>query len=515
MLAVVQWKSTLTAYSNHIVSTLSGLALHIPIEDLLIPPSAYLTDRRKSPDIHAPYVSGRRAFAIKQPLHTAADGSLRLPRVLREATSFVLMDDNLKVAGIFRVSARSQSVEVLKEAYDRGQKFIVWKEPNAVLASTHRREGMGDIWVEELDQTEGFDIHTAAALIKLWYKELKEPIFPTGSYQMLERYYGHPEAVLETAQLFAMLSMDDEWTPIHNRASRHILIMHLLPLLHRVAEFHDWNYMTPENLAVCFAPSLLRGPDPIEDLKLSTIIRRILAAMIIHWKDLEPLLDTTFEDFADSLRMPEAVEDREDPLEEAQGNHSAEIETQISGIVLQDNEDSEEDEEESPPPLPPRPRAATVDREVIAWNNSFDVALADRADASELRLNPRTGSVDAILPNSPHEVSNQGPDTGFIDISMANGVSPVRRKPAPALLPLPRYSTIVNDRPAALRDIQYYNTVPPDDDGLEEEQHASDLPVYQEGTYTYEEPTHSPASPSGVNDASIQRKPLPKTGPRA
>lgn len=38
-----------------LVSTLSGLALHIPIEDLLIPPSAYLIDRRKAREIYAPY----------------------------------------------------------------------------------------------------------------------------------------------------------------------------------------------------------------------------------------------------------------------------------------------------------------------------------------------------------------------------------------------------------------------------------------------------------------------------
>lgn len=38
-----------------LVSTLSGLALHVPIEDLLIPPSAYLIDRRKARDIYAPY----------------------------------------------------------------------------------------------------------------------------------------------------------------------------------------------------------------------------------------------------------------------------------------------------------------------------------------------------------------------------------------------------------------------------------------------------------------------------
>ena len=520
---------------NRTVSTLSGLALYIPIEDLLIPPSAYLADRRKSPDIDAPYVSGRRAFAVKHPLHTAADGSIRLPRVLREATSFILMEDNIKIAGIFRVSARAQTVEVLREAYDRGQKFIVWKERNTILASSHRREGVGDVWVEELDQTEGFDLHAAAALIKLWYKELREPIFPPTSYQILEKHYGDPTHELEPEQLLAMLSMHDERAPICNETSSRILKIHLLPLLNKVAQYQDWNQMTPDNLAMCFAPSLLRGPDPTEDLKLSTIVRRILVTMIAHWSHLEPLLNTSYEKFEESLRMPEAIEDREDPLEEAQNKQSLKIETQMSGITLQDNEDSDEADEgdvESPPPLPPRPRAATVGRETSARETPFILASSQSANASNISLSSRTGlsstgalndalnrphsglrtsSVEEGLPNgvptSPGPYSkNDGTDAGI-----SHNVSPLRRKPAPTLLPPPRYSTIVTNRPATLQSIQQYNSVPTEDASPSRMMGANDLPVYQEGLQGHDEPAPTPNSLLPVSDSFVQRKPLPKS----
>lgn len=521
--------------SNRTVSTLSGLALHIPIEDLLIPPSAYLVDRRKSPDIHAPYVSGRRAFGVRHPLHTAADGSIRLPRVLREATSFILMEDNVKIAGIFRVSARAQTVEVLREAYDRGQKFIVWKERNTILASSHRREGVGDVWVEELDQTEGFDLHAAAALIKLWYKELKEPIFPPTSYQILEKHYGDPNHELEPAQLLAMLSMHDERALIRNETSSRILKMHLLPLLNKVAECQDWNQMTPDNLAMCFAPSLLRGPDPFEDLKLSTIIRRILVAMIAHWRHLEPLLNTSYEKFEESLRMPEAIEDREDPLEEAQSHQSLKIETQISGITLQDNEDSDEEDEgdeESPPPLPPRPRAVTAARETFAGENPFIVASSESANASNFNLSFRTGltstgvlndalgsphsglrtsSVEEGLPNDVSTGPGPYSKTDGTDAGIFHNASPMRRKPAPTLLPPPRYSTIVTNRPAALQSIQQHNNVPPGDASPSRMMGANDLPVYHEGLERHDEPAPSPNSPLAVYESFVQRKPLPKT----
>ena len=422
------------------VSTLSGLALHIPIQDLLIPPSAFLTDRRKCPHIHAPYASGRRAFSVKQPLPTSAGGSPRLPRVLREATNFVITDPLIKDEGIFRISARAQTVEVLRESYDRGQKFVVWREGKAVLASSYRKEGTGDVWVEEVDQAEGFELHAAAALIKLWYKELREPIFPKSCYAVVEKFYGDSDIALEPHQLLEMLVLDADWSPI-SKTSKLILRMHLLPLLTRVAELQDWNHMTPDNLAVCFAPALLCGPDPIEDLKMSNIVRRILVAMIEHWEgDLAPILDTNFEKFEESLRMPESVDDREDTLEEVELKDCTE--TQTSGITLVDNDES--DEEMGLPPLPPRPQAGTID-------NCGPVGASP--------AHPIDGShYNGVCPSdlfTSHVVKPA-------NASPSNRISPVRRKPAPALLPLPRYSTIINDRPAVLRGMQYYNTVAPE-----------------------------------------------------
>ena len=514
------------------VSTLSELALHIPIEDLLIPPSAYLVDRRKSPNIYAPYASGRRAFGVlRNPLPHSGGGSIRLPRVLRETTSFVIVDDNIKAEGIFRVSARAQTVEILKEAYDRGQKFIVWKEANTVLASSSYREGFGHVWVEELDHAEGYELHIAAALIKLWYKELGEPIFPPASYQALEKYYGSQDLPLDTSQLFAMLAMDDEWSPISSKTSRLILRMHLLPLLSRAAAFQDRNQMTPENLAICFAPSLLCGPDPVEDLKMSGIVRRILTAMIVHWEsDLAPLFGTSFEEFEDSLRAPEAAEDREDPLEEARINKM--VENQTVGITLLDNDNSDE-EMENQPALPPRPGAATAIDSTVEQPNNVDMCLNRGTAPAEGGLSDGISSVrrkPSPFDSAPLKVMSHTENGTFTDISpdaeLLDVTIPVRRKPAPALLPLPRYSSITGNRSAVFQGVRYTNTVPMDGDDLEEEHEVSytdDLPLYQEQVSTYnwprqrppypppesESPQPRPPPPSGV-DPSIQRKPLPR-----
>lgn len=454
---------------------------------------------------------------MKNPLPVSADGSIRLPRVLRETTSFVLMDDNIKAEGIFRVSARAQSVETLKEAYNRGQKFIVWKEVDTVLTSSYYREGTGHVWVEELDHVEGYELHVAAALIKLWYKDLREPIFPPSSYQALEKYYGSPDATLEIPQLFAMLGIEDEWSPISSKTSKQILRMHLLPLLSRVAASQDRNQMNPENLAVCFAPSLLCGPDPIEDLKVSTIVRRILVAMIVHWEsDLAPLFGTSFETFEDSLRMPEAMTDREDPLEEAQLKGLDE--TQSIGITLLDNDDSDE-ETESPPALPPRPSAATAINQSHEEPDPFDVGLTNGVNGgpsdsvNHLRRKP---SPFDTTPDGMSQVDIAAFTASDAGTSMTT--LPVRRKPAPALLPLPRYSDAV---------VRYYNTVPIGDENFGEEDEVNDadgILLYEEQLPVYSEPTRlppgpppetnttgPPPSPPPAAEPSIQRKPLPKT----
>ena len=511
------------------VSTLSGLALHIPIEDLLIPPSAYLADRRKSRDIYVPYASGRRAFGVQNPLPPSANGSIRLPRVLRETTTFVIADDNVKVEGIFRVSARAQTVEILKEAYDRGQKFIVWKEGNVVLASSHYREGIGHVQVEELDHVDGYELHVAAALIKLWYKELREPIFPPSNYQALEKYYGDPDVPLEVPQLYRMLSLEDEWSPISSKTSRQILKMHLLPLLSRIAAFQDQNQMTPENLAICFAPSLLCGSDPVEDLKMSSIVRRILVAMIVHWEnDLAPFLCTTFQAFEDLLRAPEAPEDREDPLQEVQKKdlHAAES----VGIALVDNEDSDE-ETENQPALPPRPRAATFDVGRTEETN-FDVGPTLAANSVRGGLSNCISSVrrkPSPLDNATSTGTSQSDDSSLTEhdpsgAGPSNTAYPVRRKPAPALLPLPQYSSIISDDPQKLPEAQYSNTVPMEGEDFDDEDglgvadgilYEEQLPVYDgprrgpPNPPTDSEPTQPPPSPP-PEELSIPRKSLPK-----
>ncbi|KAH7030457.1 divergent CRAL/TRIO domain-containing protein [Macrophomina phaseolina] len=390
------------------VSTLTQLALHMPIQTLLIPPSAYLHDRRLSPDIYAPFASGRRAFSVKHPLPQNAEGDTRLPRVLRETTTFLLMDPNIRTEGIFRIPPHSRLKEILKEAYDRGQKYILWKENGVMLPlPPFDQSDSTKAIVEEVDSRDCYGVYLSAGLIKTWYAELRQPIFPQSSYREVRSLFGNPDEPPTRKALMELISPKSEWSAIPVM-SREILVRHLLPLLSVVAAHQDDNKMTAENLAVCFAPTLVCGPDQIEDAKMSSVVRRILAEAIDMWDEgLREDCGINETSFQRDLRSPQTPHEYEDPLEAAPKRRPdsedfgiespseedagfADSEKQFSGIILQDNS-----KEETPPALPPRPSVSS---------------------SREMPLSP-TGSDD----------------------------SSVRRKPAPSVQVPPRYSAVLAD----------------------------------------------------------------------
>ncbi|KAF4551829.1 Divergent CRAL/TRIO domain-containing protein [Elsinoe fawcettii] len=365
------------------VSSLSALALYIPLENLLIPPAVYLHDRKVVSDIYVPYATGRRAFGSNEPLPKDSDGNRRLPRALRESTTFLLADSNVKMEGIFRIPPHSTMLGILKEAYDRGQHFIVWKEGQVAQVDP----GMDSETLNEVQETDAYGVHLAAGLIKTWYRELKTPIVPERCYDSLRQSFGSPDdeiTVEALEQLVSPFSKDS----VLPHTSRLILTWHLLPLLSIVTSHEADNKMTPENLAVCFSPALILGSDQLQDAKMTTVIRRILTEAITEWPHgLEEKCCTSQGEFYNALKPPARSEDYEDALPDYAKENATNLDERMRHITLRDA-----DIPEIAPALPPR--------------------------SSSL---PR--SRDGQPPLSPLP----------------------RRKPAPTVAALPRYSTLMSD----------------------------------------------------------------------
>lgn len=186
-----------------------------------------------------------------------------LPHVLVD-TSRYLRSSCLSVEGLFRIPPSAVLLDILREAVDRRQSFR-WDE---------------------------WGPHTAAALIKLYYRSLPEPIFPSEHYETLISLKGvidgeekTEDDIFPTVRL--LLDSEEKGLP---KSSRVLLLKHLLPLLALVAQNSAVNKMTSANLAACVTGSLLRSDDMIADAKASSGVRKFLEVAIDRIEELAPRL---------------------------------------------------------------------------------------------------------------------------------------------------------------------------------------------------------------------------------
>ncbi|KAI7153405.1 Rho GTPase activation protein [Hortaea werneckii] len=299
------------------INTLTQLALEQPIYRLLIPPTTYIHDRKLEPEITVPYPTNRRAFNAPLPFPGNADtGHTRLPRVLRETTTFILHPANVTTEGLFRIPPHSLLSSVLREAYDRGQMYIIWKERGATFSPP----GTDRALIDEIRLEDAYGVHLAASIIKTWYRDLRDPVFPESSYSLIRERYGSngdsTEVPLE--DLVDLLLPASPQSPLAPTA-REVLTRHLLPLLSRVAASESQNKMSSENLAIVFSMCLVNGSDQLEDAKVSMVIRKILKQAIEMWPVLREGMGIQADGFEKDLEPPVDPREYEDPvLEEEQ-----------------------------------------------------------------------------------------------------------------------------------------------------------------------------------------------------
>ncbi|KAF9998214.1 Rho GTPase-activating protein 21 [Entomortierella chlamydospora] len=137
----------------------------------------------------------------------------------------------LSTAGIYRVSGHMASIQSLKKAFNEGSDVdrLIEKEP---------------------------DVNTIAALLKLYFRELREPL-------MLFDFYPSFIAAADISEynekLYTIKSLVHS-LPEPNFSTLQYLMMHL----GHVQDQYQTTKMDSANLAICFAPNLLR--QEVDDL---------------------------------------------------------------------------------------------------------------------------------------------------------------------------------------------------------------------------------------------------------
>lgn len=150
--------------------------------------------------------------------------------------------NGLDNVGMYRLCGSASAVETLKKRFNHSSSPATVK--------------FGD---------EGNDINNIGSLLKLYLRELPEPLIP------FARYFDCIAAIQmdETTEMIEKLTKFKEiihTLPTVNRAT----IIYLLNHLYRLAQRSTENKMTPRNLGTCFGPSLLASPPVTTSKKLRT-----------------------------------------------------------------------------------------------------------------------------------------------------------------------------------------------------------------------------------------------------
>ncbi|XP_037362005.2 unconventional myosin-IXb isoform X3 [Talpa occidentalis] len=130
---------------------------------------------------------------------------------------------------------------------------------------------------------ENFPIHAITGVLKLWLRELPEPLMTFAQYGDFLHAVELPEKQEQLAAIYAVL----EHLPEANHNSLERLIFHLV----KVALLEDVNRMSPNALAIVFAPCLLRCPDnsdPLNSmkdvLKITTCVEMLIKEQMRKYK---------------------------------------------------------------------------------------------------------------------------------------------------------------------------------------------------------------------------------------
>nr|XP_043902070.1 rho GTPase-activating protein 22 isoform X2 [Solea senegalensis] len=188
-------------------------------------------------------------------LYEAQCGPQRSVPVLVEQCVCFIREHGLEEEGLFRAPGQTNHVRELQDAFDRGEKPV-------------------------FDSTT--DVHTVASLLKLYIRELPEPIIPFSKYTQF----------LSCAQI---LNKDKEMgiTELGKQVKslpqvNHNLLKYICRFLDEVQSHANENKMSVQNLATVFGPNILRPrvEDPVTMMEGSSQVQHLMTVLISEYSRL-------------------------------------------------------------------------------------------------------------------------------------------------------------------------------------------------------------------------------------
>ncbi|XP_015233383.1 PREDICTED: rho GTPase-activating protein 4 isoform X1 [Cyprinodon variegatus] len=176
----------------------------------------------------------------------------QIPYVVESCIRFINLY-GLHHEGIFRVPGSQMEVNVLRDAFERGEDPL---------------------------SEQRYDLDSVAGVLKLYFRCLENPLFPIESTSQLLQCSQIKDDAERAAQLNAIVSSYPE--PVI------VVMRYLFAFLHHVSQYSDENMMQPYNLAVCFGPSLIRGLNDDEVVTLQPQINALVKGIILQHESIFP-----------------------------------------------------------------------------------------------------------------------------------------------------------------------------------------------------------------------------------
>ncbi|XP_078258100.1 rho GTPase-activating protein 24 isoform X2 [Rhinoraja longicauda] len=183
-------------------------------------------------------------------------GAHMAPMLVEQCADFI-RQRGLKEEGLFRLPGQANLVKELQEAFDCGEKPLF--DSNT-------------------------DVHTVASLLKLYLRELPEPVIPYAKYDEFllcaklftkEQETGMKELIKQVKTL----------PPVNFN-----LLKYICRFLDEVQSHSDVNKMSVQNLGTVFGPNILRPKveDPVTIMEGTVLVQQLMSVLIGEHNSLFP-----------------------------------------------------------------------------------------------------------------------------------------------------------------------------------------------------------------------------------
>uniref|UniRef100_A0A671S9E3 SLIT-ROBO Rho GTPase-activating protein 2 n=1 Tax=Sinocyclocheilus anshuiensis TaxID=1608454 RepID=A0A671S9E3_9TELE len=176
------------------------------------------------------------------------DSGKAIPLIVESCIRFINLY-GLQHQGIFRVSGSQVEVNDIKNSFERGNDPLTDEENN-------------------------HDINSVAGVLKMYFRNLDNPLFPKEKFNDLISLY---ERALSIRKILTT-------------APRPTLVVmrYLFAFLNHLSQYSDENMMDPGNLAICFGPTLMPTPDLLDQVSCQAHVNEIVKTIIIHHETIFP-----------------------------------------------------------------------------------------------------------------------------------------------------------------------------------------------------------------------------------